>query len=280
MALTDRAMLVRLERRNIWRGKVNDSALSEELRKAHNIKAPMAKVDRTLFPGCDPLEPVINAVNHVDYVYRSRTMPWLPGMNIMPSAYFLDFSEAIAKALQEVTDQKAKLIETYDDAVRDGVAASNGLASHADYPVKAAIGDMFNCTISYFPVPSSADWRLPLPEEVVKDISDSLDNANEKLVAETVQHHWKNLISAFDSALKNLNAQRIRPEWLEKLKELGSSLPDLNLAHDPNINYAAQKITDIVGNLELEDVKDSHTQRQDTKAQIETLYDELKEVLG
>jgi hypothetical protein len=204
----------------------------------------------------------------------------MPGMNIMPTYSFLDFQSAIGQALQELEDRRTELVDDYHNAVANGVGASNGLAAPSDYPPVEAIKEMYNCVISYFPVPTSSDWRLPLPEEVVKEISQTLDDTNERLIAETVQHHWKSLISAFESAIKNLDGARMRPEWLTNLKDLAASLPNLNLAHDPNIDYAARKIADICGQLELQDLKNTPSLKRDTKADIEGLYDELKEMMG
>jgi hypothetical protein len=235
------------------------------------------EVKRNLFPGCDqPLEQVFNAINHVDYVYRRRTLPWLPGVNIIASPLFLQFTQAMNDAMTQLDRAKEELRTHWPNMVRTGIQNSKGTAHISEYPSIEDLDEMYLLHLTYYPVHDSNDWRVTLPHEVVADIKKRLQDDNERRLATATNEIWHRLTKEIEAAWKNLNGAKLRPEWIERLKELAVSIPDLNLANDPDLDEAAKKAKALTEH-DIATLKGDAELKESVREKAEALYDQLKE---
>ncbi|MCP4900159.1 MAG: hypothetical protein GY906_24575 [bacterium] len=277
-SLQERAVLVRLERKNVWLGKRTDKDISAAIQTSKGLTKSHGDYKRHLFPDCDqPLEQALNAINHVDYVYRRRTLPWLPGVNIIATPLFLTFTEAMNEALTALDRSRIELTNQWPAMVAAGIANSKGTASLDEYPQVADLDEMYRMELTYYPVPDSGDWRVTLPADVVQNIKDRLQEDNEKRLAQTTIEIWKRLTAEIEAAWKNLDGKKLRPEWLARIKELAQSIPDLNLADDPDLNAAAKKAEELTQH-DIETLKGDPDLRKETAEKAEALYDNLKDL--
>lgn len=277
-SLKERAILVRLERENCWLGKRTDQSMKAEIEKKKGTKDHV-EVKRNLFPECDqPLEQVFTAINHVDYVYRRRTLPWLPGVNIIASPLFLQFTTAMNDAMAQLDRARGELRDHWDDMVRMGIQNSKGTAHISEYPTKDQLDEMYQMHLTYYPVPDSHDWRVTLPHEVVEDIKQRLEDDNERRLATATNEIWHRLAKEIEAAWKNLNGAKLRPEWIERLRELAQSIPDLNLANDPDLDEAAKQAKELTVE-DIQTLKNDPDVKKDVQQKAEELYDKLKEFI-
>jgi len=276
--LQERAVLVRLERKNVWLGKRTDKDISAQIQKSKGLTKSHGDYKRHLFPDCDqPLEQVLNAINHVDYVYRRRTLPWLPGVNIIATPLFLNFTEAMNEALTKLDKARIELKNQWPAMVAAGISNSKGTASMDEYPTQDMLDDMYQMELTYYPVADDGDFRVTLPAEVVQSIKEKLQEDNQRRLANTTIEIWKRLTSEIEAAWKNLDGKKLRPEWLERIKELAKSIPDLNLADDPDLNEAAKK-AEALTQHDIETLKANPNLKKDTADKAEALYEQLKDM--
>jgi hypothetical protein len=277
-SLQERAVLVRLERKNVWLGKRNDREMASAAQKAKGVTASHGEYKRSLFPDCDqPLDQCLNAINHVDYVYRRRTLPWLPGINIIATPLFLTFTQAMNEAMVQLDKARMELREKWPAMVAAGIQNSKGTASIEEYPSVDDLDDMYKMELTYYPVHSTEDWRVTLPADVVVDIKKRLEEDNEKRLAQTTIEIWKRLTTEIEAAWKNLDGKKLRPEWLQRIKELAASIPDLNLADDPDLNEAAKK-AEALTQHDIDTLKENPDLRKQKAEEAEALYDNLKDL--
>jgi hypothetical protein len=277
-SLKERAILVRLERTNVWLGKRTDKEAAAAYQKAHGLTSKHGDYKRDLFPDCDqPREQVMNAINHVDYVYRRRTLPWLPGVNIIATPLFLNFTEAMNEAMTKLDKARIELKNQWPAMVAAGITNSKGTASLDEYPTVEMLDDMYQMDLTYYPVADSHDFRVTLPADVVTSIKERLKEDNEKRLAQTTIEIWNRLTKEIEQAWKNLDGKKLRPEWLERIKELSKSIPDLNLADDPDLNEAAKKAEALTVH-DIETLKGDPALRKETAEKAEALYENLKDL--
>lgn len=277
-SLKERAVLVRLERQNWFLGKRVDRKAAEQYQQSNSLPKSHGDYSRHLFPDCDqPLKQVETAGNHVDYVYRRRTLPWLPGVNIIATPLFLDFTEAMNEALNSLSKARFELINQWPAMVSAGVANSKGTANVSEYPTVQDLDDMYLMNLTYYPVPDSGDWRVTLPDDVVTNIKKSLEEDNTKRLAQTTVEIWKRLAAEIESAWKNLDGKKLRPEWLERIKELSRAIPDLNLADDPDLNEAAKK-AEALTQHDIQSLKEDPDLRKEQAEKAQALYENLKDL--
>lgn len=277
-SLKERAILVRLERENCWLGKRTDQSMKAEIEKRKGT-SDHVEVKRNLFPGCDqPLDQVFNAINHVDYVYRRRTLPWLPGVNIIASPLFLQFTQAMNDAFTQLDRAKAELRNNWPDMVRQGIQNSKGTAHISEYPSIDDLDEMYQLHLTYYPVHDSSDWRVTLPHEVVEDIKQRLEDDNERRLATATNEIWHRLAKEIEAAWKNLNGAKLRPEWIERLRELAQSIPDLNLANDPDLEDAAKRAEALTQD-DIDTLKSDQQKKDSVRDKAEDLYNQLKEYI-
>ena len=276
--LSERAILVRFERQNVWLAQRKDNRLAKEVADKYGATIDLGKYTRSLFPMCaDPLQEVINAVNNCYEVWRSQTLPWLPGVNILSTALFQQFTTNMSTAIRRLDQSREKLIEVYPQMVSQGLINSKGLSTASDYPTVEEIRSYYNVKLSYYPVPSTRDWRVTLPPDVVDDIRQALDTENERRLADTTVELWTRVVNEVEAAWKNLDGKKLRPEWIDRLRSFAEAIPDLNLTDDPNLNDVAAKAKDLT-NYDAETLRANPELRKELAEQSKALYDQLKEM--
>jgi hypothetical protein len=246
--------------------------------KAKGLSRSHGTYKRSLFPDCSgPLDQCLTACNHVDYVYRRRTLPWLPGVNIISTPLFLEFTTKMNEALSQLDTARQELKGKWDVMVLAGIRNSAGTANKEEYPKVEDLDDYYKMTLTYYPVHSTSDWRVTLPNHVVEDIREKLEEDTTRRLAEATTEIWRRLTAEIETAYKNLDGKRLRPEWLPRIQELAVSIPDLNLANDPDLNDAAKKALELTQH-DIEALREDKDLRKETTDKAQELYESLKDI--
>jgi hypothetical protein len=201
----------------------------------------------------------------------------LPGVNIIATPLFLNFTEAMNEAMTKLDKARIELKNQWPAMVAAGITNSKGTASLDEYPTVDMLEEMYQMQLTYYPVADSHDFRVTLPADVVQSIKDRLSEDNEKRLAQTTIEIWKRLTSEIESAWKNLDGKKLRPEWLERIKELAGSIPDLNLADNEDLNEAAKKAEELTEH-DIETLKGDPALRKEQAKKAEALYENLKDL--
>jgi hypothetical protein len=285
MNLNDRALLVQL---NIsqWTARKHDKRATREVAASNNASMDAGRYNKSLLPMNDALDHVHKKSTHIrTKYYENTTSCGLDGMQILPSGNYLAFMTEFRKEKSEWYSLVSTFVDNYEQLVthdRHRLQRTLGsLYDPADYPTVDQIRDKFRMDVAVFPVPSSANLRIPVSsaelDAIRQEIEQRVDNAAKTAMSEL----WQRLHDRVRHMAEKLADPKaiFRDSMVENARELCALLPRLNFTDDPHLEDMRQQVEQSL--LKHPDaLRNDPDLRRDTAAEAKAIMDKMAIFMG
>jgi hypothetical protein len=263
MAIRDHTLLASLSL-SAWRGQRLDRKTTKEVLDARHADSDAGKFDKFLVPK-KKLDPIFTEHNAARRTFHRLTLPWLEGQNILTSAMFFDFREAMVKHKHAVERAVKVFMEEYPDLVRDAPKRLNGLYDATDYPSVTDMHAKFGFRLVLSPVPDHQDFRVKLGEEAEQELRQEIEQA----VTEQSQAAQVELWERLEEALRHFattmaDEERVfRNTTVTNLREVAQLAPRLSLVPDSKLTDISERIVRLLDGLDPEHLRTNKVVRRD-----------------
>ena len=285
MNLNDRALLVQL---NIsqWTARKHDKAATRQVASTNNASMEAGRYNKSLLPMNDALDHVHKKSTLIrTKYYENTTSSGLDGMQILPSGNYLTFMTEFRKEKSEWDSLVSQFVDNYEDIVtrnRHILQRTLGnLYDPGDYPTVDQIRAKFRMDVAVFPVPSSANLRIPVSNEELDRIRAEIEQRVDTAAKTAMTELWQRLHDRVKHMAEKLADPRaiFRDSMVENARELCALLPRLNFTDDPHLEDMRQQVEQAL--LKHPDaLRNDPDLRRDTAAEAKAIMDKMAIFMG
>ena len=251
--LKDKAILVE-KKVKIPSGTKRDLRLTGQLAHTYggNSKAKVGNYNKEVV-NSDYLKPFRNIRNQLNVYVDDWTLPWLAGLDLLPSKQLLDFSAFFREKKSEWDDCFEKLSEQYPDEIKrearvrmTNPSTGDSRYDERDYLPKEIFLDKFSMKMRFIPVSDADDLDLrvhigeqeaeSIKRQVRADMEQELRDTHTDLCLRIKEHvtHMRDILSS--------DSPRIFDTMVDGVRQLADTIPALNFMDDPKLNELAEDI--------------------------------------
>ena len=285
MNLNDRALLVQL---NIsqWTARKHDKAATRQVASTNNASMEAGRYNKSLLPMNDALDHVHKKSTLIrTKYYENTTSSGLDGMQILPSGNYLAFMTEFRKEKSEWDSLVSMFVDNYEDIVTRNKhilqRTLGNLYDPGDYPTVDQIRAKFRMDVAVFPVPSSANLRIPVSNEELNRIRAEIEQRVDNAAKTAMTELWQRLHDRVKHMAEKLADPRaiFRDSMVENARELCALLPRLNFTDDPHLEDMRQQVEQSL--LKHPDaLRNDPDLRRDTAAEAKAIMDKMAIFMG
>lgn len=264
MNLNDKALLVQLSIRQ-WTARKVDKQVTSEVNTSKRASDKAGRYNKSLLPENQYLADVNYMTGKIRNEFYYNTLPWgMDGMQILPSANYLNFMSEFRKKKSEWEFLVNEFIDNYDTLVLTAQADLGDLFNPADYPASSELRKKFSIDINVMPVPSN-DFRVSLANEELSQLEAEWEQRKLASQATAMKDVWDRLYEQVSRIAERLSdpKREFKQTIFDTALETCSLLTRLNFADDPNLEAMRSKLEATLAGLDATDVKADASLRQD-----------------
>lgn len=235
--LADKALLVRLQR-SMYQPYSYDDAATKMVEQATGVRGA-GRYNKRLFKGRTLLSDTNEKFNVLYTTFIKNTVPWLDdGVRMVPNAAYFDFAQDLRGLIADARAAADKLAQNWDAMVAADMVRLGALANPADYPSAEEVRARFDARVNFFPIPSTADFRVDVTDEDKAEMEAAIHEAE----ANVGKHLMKEMLGPVQAFVAKLSVpigadgSIFRDSLVENVAELVGRLPRLNINADPVID--------------------------------------------
>jgi hypothetical protein len=158
-----------------WDGQVSDQRALQAVARAFKGDTSKDRYRKSLFVN-DPLKGVDRCAGRIRNNFYKWTLPWQDGGGrLVPSLDFRDFQRQHAELVGDFDFEVNEFLLTYDEHRELARSHRGDLYRDDDYPSVHELQERFCVVLQTLPFPSSSDFRVEAPEEIITDLRASID---------------------------------------------------------------------------------------------------------
>lgn len=261
--LANRALLVSL---NIsqWTARKLDKRESAEVEARNGTVAGAARVTKSLLPMSASLDRIHKMTGNIRTAYYKNTLPWIDGMGIIKTEGYLEFTRMMGALKAEWDDAVADFVLAYPSLYEDAKFLLGSLHKAEDYPDPATIASKFRMDVSFYPVPSAADWRVDIADSAMDKLREQITEKVMESQARAMKEAWQRLYDVVSKAHERLSVPDniFRDSLIENARELCAVLPTLNIADDPDLERLRRELEGSLCQYDPDDLRKSDFARK------------------
>jgi len=281
MSLTNKAMLVNLSI-SYWTGKKGDDRMTEDIVKARHAQADALETKKLLV---DPA--AINQVKAVRSRARAyhfeRTLPWIDGgTRILPSTYYLEYSEEMRKFRAEYDTAIAEFLKSYPKMKGEARKRLGDLFKDEDYPDAALLKGKFGWSQTVFPIPDKEDWRVDIGAKAEAEVKKQIDARLQEAVAIATRDLWQRLyepVAKLAERMKDADAT-FRDTLIGNLRDIVAVLPKMNVGDDPKLTEMAKRVERELCKLNADEIREDDKVRVKASAAADKILAAMAGYIG
>lgn len=226
-----------------WDGEVSDQRALAAVAKSFKASTAGDKYRKSLFVNA-PLKGVDKAAGRIRTSFYKWTLAWQDGGGrLVPSLDFRDFQREYATLVGDFDFEVNEFILAYDDHKDAARRAKGDLFNEDDYPPVSYLHSRFGVSLQSLPFPSTVDFRVEAPEEVIDDLKENMNatiSAVTEQVAGTLQERLLDRVMTFHDALDS--GKRFTKSIFEEMEFVVRMAQSLKDAVPKKLRKATDKI--------------------------------------
>lgn len=230
-----------------WHAKVKDRQASKNAAAATGAKEEAFESRKRLLAGADEkLLRIHKAIDAARIRHYELTVPWSStgvddtgrrtGARLLPNTLFFEYTQEMAKFRKEMEQALADFIPAYPSLIQEAKKNLKGSFNAAEYPNPSSIGQHFNLSFDFQPIPKGTDFK-GLPQQQLTALAKHLNNSTQKMLENAMQENWVRLRTVIEHMAKKLSdpAARFHSTLVENVREIVRLLTHLNVTNDQKI---------------------------------------------
>lgn len=232
--------------------KVNKGAFSDDA----------ARVNKNLLAGMNNLKRVTDFVALTRNDFYRLTLPWSDsGQRLVPMMQFFELKQWINDQEATFNQLVAEFLRDYPTLISAQAFQLGALFDRNEFPDVEEIATKFRFKVGFLPLPSTGDFRIDAPNEVVADMQKEYEAMYNERIAQVNQDLWIRLHDTlrhmsdrlgYDSTGK---AKIFRDSMVENAVELCDMLKRLNVTNDPNLEKARSSLESALLGVDASEIR-------------------------
>lgn len=235
------------------------------------------KIYKDLFKG----NKLVNALNNCytdAYVYHvHHTLPWLDkGFRMIFGPNVVSYMTHIGECRATMETLLKEIEPQYQDMVTADLGRLKELGNPIDYPTFADFAGSWKLMVDFRPVPQTGDYRIAVPQEITDGLQQQLQDLGVKtkeLLRSNLKHEFKNFYEALEKPDKE---RRLFESTFDGLYDLVKRTYDLNVLNDTDLTYVLDRLTTVMANFSLADLRKFPEARQEFITSTSTELEKLQ----
>lgn len=283
ISIASSAMLVDLNIHS-YTANVTDRAISDEIEAHKGAKTRAGKYTKNLFAGTTELSDINKFDAKIRLWHQSQTLPWSDrGVRLLPSSRFFEYKNMLnhfERVREEMVDN---FLVRYDDLIAAAENVLDQMFDRSQYPEKSTIAGAFIFRYSFLPVPTVGDFRVDIGNEAMEELRKQFDSNIEDRIREGVEDIYarlRNSLVHMSEKLQDTNEvdkdgkpkkKRYHDSLITNARELCVTLQSLNLTNDQKLEQARQRFSQVISDIDTEDLKESPIVRSRVKSEVDDI---------
>lgn len=282
--LSQRAIVIKLTIGG-YTGQKKDIQAGSEVAHDNNADIKRIKVDKKLLKS-DELDNVNAIAQKMRQYFYKKTVPWTrEGEGVLSTKKFIEEKQALEQFKREYYAAVDKLVDRYDDLVKNDKEAFGDLYKESDYPSKSSFRSKFYVDIQTLPLEKS-DFRCNIlgdaeVDEINRQIEERIINAHKAAQRDLlvrIQERLVNLLARLSDGDK-----RFRGSNFTNLFETLDDVSELNISEDQSLDQLIGAIATNLSVFDADIIKKSEKKRNEaideTKAALDKINESLKDFM-
>jgi hypothetical protein len=276
--LSSKALLVYLTISQ-WTGRKLDKRATGHVETDFKTSGKVGNYTKKLLPCARELEEISALAGAIRKFFYEQTLPWFSdGSRIISSKNYMDFVRQF-QAKRLTFDAAVDAFLAQYPTLRDSARHSLGdLFSESEYPSTAHLKTAFQCEISFMPLPEVGDFRT----EILDSEKDAFLARMRQVETVAMQDCWKRLHGVCTKAIEKLGQPEaiFRDSLIENIGEICALLPKLNIAEDPDLEAARQRVEALAASISPDTCRENPTERQDAASKLKQITESMSVFMG
>ena len=219
--------------------KVNKGAFSDDA----------ARVNKNLLAGMNNLKRVTDFVALTRNDFYRLTLPWSDsGQRLVPMMQFFELKKWINDQEATFNQLVSEFLRDYPTLISAQAFQLGALFDRNEFPDVEEIATKFRFKVGFLPLPSTGDFRIDAPNEVVADMQKEYETMYAERIEQVNQELWTRLHDTLRHMSDRLGydttgkAKIFRDSMVENAVELCDMLKRLNVTNDPKLEKARSSL--------------------------------------
>lgn len=281
MNLNDKALLLSLQISQ-WEARKLDKRLSKKTAEEVGASTKVIRVTKDLLPIQETLTAVHQHNTAIRTMYYAETLPWgLGGVNMLPSANYLNFMNKFRKLKSEGEIKKRLFLSQYDYLRERAPEALGEAFDERDYPPLSEVEKKFRIDLTVLPVPSN-DFRVQLGNDEMERMKSEFEAKLTENNSIAMRHVWQKLYERVSKTAEVLSnpSTIFRDSLIENMLETCEVLTRLNVADDPNLEAMRQEVERKLAHTTPDALRLDPDFRKDKAAAAKEIMDRMSVFMG
>lgn len=278
--LATAAMLVEVNI-STWAGRKKDKRATSQVERDNHAASGVANVTKKLLADCDELSAIHKFASAVRVSHYSMTLPWSDsGLRIIPTARYFDYHKQMTTFQTEFNRLVDNFLNAYEWEINRVHLSLGALFNRDEYPTVDSLRDKFNVRISYMPIAQAGDFRVDISHEAERQLREHYEKQMGERLQQATNDIWVRLRPLLDRASTQLNDEdgkkkKIYDTLVSNIEETISLMEVCNITNDPEIRRVSFELTRALRGVTTDTLRNSATQRHNTKQSIDAIMASL-----
>ena len=159
-----------------WAAEVTDLKALKAVARAFSSDTNDDKYKKALFIG-DPLKNIDRCAGRLRNHFYRWTLNWNEAGQgrLIPSRDFREFAGEHKKLATKFYNEVETFLDNYGDHCQTAKEHKGDMFLQSDYPPKEVVRQKFDIQLITLPFPTTADFRVDAPEQVIADLKAQID---------------------------------------------------------------------------------------------------------
>ena len=177
------------------------------------------------------------------------TLPWSDsGQRLVPMMQFFELKQWINDREATFNQLVSEFLRDYPTLISAQAFQLGALFDRNEFPDVEEIASKFRFKVGFLPLPSTGDFRIDAPNEVVADMQKEYEAMYNERIEQVNQDLWNRLHDTLTHMSDRLGydttgkAKIFRDSMVDNAVELCDMLKRLNVTNDPKLEKARAKL--------------------------------------
>lgn len=261
-----------------WTARKLDKNASKEVKVSKGAYSDdAARVNKNLLAGMNNLKRVTDFVALTRNEFYRLTLPWSDsGQRLVPMMQFFELKKWINESEITFNQLVSEFLRDYPTLISAQAFQLGALFDRNEFPDVEDIATKFRFKVGFLPLPSTGDFRIDAPNEVIAD----MQKEYEAMYAERIEQVNQDLWTRLHDTLKHMSdrlgydttgkAKIFRDSMVENAVELCDMLKRLNVSNDPKLEKARAGLESALLGIDAGEIR-ADGARDEIKHKVDTV---------
>jgi hypothetical protein len=283
ISLSSACVLVSVES-HTWNASTTDQQISNEVTVAKKASKDSGKFVKNLLANNAEHRAILNHRQTIYNWMQRHTYDWAGSQRLLPvvnlAKFHADYREHEKKFYELVED----FLNKYPSIVSNMAFVQGDMFDRNEYPDVSELRRRFSVNLVQSEVPMG-DFRCAIAQDLLDDMTLHYEKQAKRMVEDVLGKQTRQLIDVMESISYccetettvdengevKVRKRRLYDSTLERARELCETFREFNLVADPKLEQARAALEKTLGNVTIEELRNSDTKRIVIKESIDDI---------